>query len=119
MKVIYDFSGFFAPVDNPPTLNQVSAGRSVPVKFSLAGNQGLGIMAAGSPYSQQVSCSTSAPVDDVEETGTAGSSSRSYDASSDRYHYVWKTESSWAGTCRMLIVELIDGTTHTANFKFK
>ena len=119
VKVIYDFSGFFAPVDNPPTLNQVNAGRSVPVKFSLAGNQGLGIMAAGSPYSQQVSCSTSAPVDDVEETGTAGSSSLSYDASSDRYNYVWKTESSWAGTCRVLTVELIDGTTHTASFKFK
>ena len=30
-----------------------------------------------------------------------------------------KTEKSWAGTCRVLTVTLIDGTTHTANFKFK
>jgi uncharacterized repeat protein (TIGR01451 family) len=118
VKVIYDFGGFFSPVSNPPTINQVNAGRSVPVKFSLAGNQGLGIFAAGSPYSQQVTCGSN-NVTDIQETGTAGSSSLSYDASSDRYNYVWKTESSWAGTCRVLTVGLIDGTTHTAYFKFK
>lgn len=118
VKVIYNFSGFFSPVSNPPTINQVNAGRSVPVKFSLGGNQGLGVLAAGSPYSQQVTCGTN-NVFDLQETGTAGSSSLSYDASSDRYNYVWKTESSWAGTCRVLTVALIDGTTHTAVFKFK
>ena len=116
--VIYDFSGFFSPVSNPPVLNQVNAGRSVPVKFSLAGNQGLNILAANSPYSQQVTCGTS-NVSDIQETGTAGSSSLGYDASTDRYNYVWKTESSWAGTCRVLTVKLIDGTEHTAYFKFK
>lgn len=119
VKVIYNFSGFFSPVSNQPTVNQVNGGRSVPVKFGLAGNQGLLVLAAGSPYSQQVSCSTSAPISDVLETGTAGSSSLSYDASANQYVYVWKTESSWAGTCRVLTVGLIDGTTHAAYFKFK
>lgn len=118
VRVIYNFTGFFSPVANVPTINQVNAGRAVPVKFSLAGNQGLGIMAAGSPTSAQVSCSTSAVID-VEGTVTAGGSSLSYDASSDRYNYVWKTEGSWAGQCRVLNVTLIDGTTHTAYFKFK
>jgi hypothetical protein len=117
VKVIYDFSGFFSPVSNT-ALNQANAGRSIPVKFNLAGNQGLGIMAAGSPYSQQVTCGSTTPTD-LQETGTAGSSSLTYDASSNQYVYVWKTESSWAGTCRVLTVALIDGTTHTANFKFK
>jgi streptogramin lyase len=32
------FSGFFQPVDNPPTLNSTKAGSAVPVKFSLNGN---------------------------------------------------------------------------------
>ncbi|HEV2863474.1 MAG TPA: PxKF domain-containing protein [Pyrinomonadaceae bacterium] len=118
VRVIYDFTGFFSPVANVPTINQVNAGRAVPVKFSLAGNQGLGIMAAGSPTSAQVNCSTSSVID-VEGTTTAGSSSLSYDASTDRYNYVWKTEGSWAGQCRVLSVTLIDGTTHTAYFKFK
>lgn len=119
VTVHYLFSGFFSPVDNPPTLNQVNAGRAIPVKFSLSGNKGLAIFAADSPTSQQVNCSTSAPVSDVEETLTAGSSSLSYDASSDRYNYVWKTNSAWAGTCRQLNVRLNDGTDHTALFKFK
>ena len=115
VMVIYDFSGFFSPVNNA-ALNQANAGRSIPVKFNLGGNQGLGIMAAGSPYSQQVTCGSTNPTD-LQETGTAGNSSLTYDT--NQYVYVWKTESSWAGTCRVLTVALIDGTTHTATFKFK
>lgn len=30
-----DFTGFFAPVDNPPTANKVKAGQSVPMKWKL------------------------------------------------------------------------------------
>ena len=37
-------------------MNQVKAGSSIPVKFSLSGNQGLGILAAGYPASQRVDC---------------------------------------------------------------
>jgi hypothetical protein len=118
-QVIYNFSGFFSPVDNLPTLNQVKAGSSIPVKFGLAGNQGLNILASGSPSSQTIGCSSGAAVDDIEETVTAGSSSLSYDAATDTYSYVWKTNKSWANTCRQLIVTLVDGTQHQANFKFK
>jgi hypothetical protein len=118
VKVIYDFDGFFSPVSNPTTINQVTAGRSVPVKFDLAGNQGLGIFAAGSPYSQQVTCGSN-DITDLQETGTAGNSSLSYDASTGRYIYTWKTEASWAGTCRVLTVTFIDGESYTALFKFK
>ncbi|HWS56805.1 MAG TPA: PxKF domain-containing protein [Pyrinomonadaceae bacterium] len=119
VTVLYNFTGFFSPVDNPPTLNQVNAGRAIPVKFSLSGNKGLAVFAAGSPASQQVTCNSSAPISELTETLTAGSSSLSYDASSDRYNYVWKTEGSWAGTCRQLVVKLNDGSSHTALFKFK
>ena len=115
----YNFTGFFAPIDNPPTFNEMKAGQAAPVKFSLGGNQGLNIFAAGSPSSVQISCNTSDPIADVEETETAGSSSLSYDAASDRYKYTWKTESSWKNTCRQLSVTLKDGTVHTAKFKFK
>ena len=41
----YRFSGFFQPVDNPPITNVVKAGSSVPLVFSLGGNQGLGVLA--------------------------------------------------------------------------
>jgi uncharacterized delta-60 repeat protein len=114
----FAFTGFFAPIDNGGVLNMLKAGSAVPVKFSLGGNKGLAILASGSPSSQKIVCDTSAPTDQVEETSTAGSSSLSYDATSDRYNYVWKTDKAWADSCRALTVTLIDGTSHTAKFKF-
>jgi hypothetical protein len=116
--VIFNFSGFFRPVDNDGVINTVKAGQSIPVKFSLSGDQGLSIFAASSPASQKVACDAGADLDALEETATAGSSGLSYDASIDQYNYVWKSDKAWAGSCRKLSVTLIDGTVHTANFKF-
>ena len=116
---VYGFSGFFQPVDNLPTLNVVKAGASIPVRFSLNGDQGLDIFAAGYPASLRIACDSAAPQDVIEETVTPGSSSLSYDAASDTYTYVWTTSKAWAGTCRQLNVRLNDGTEHKANFKFK
>src|SRR5262245_55636223 len=45
----YSFTGFFQPVDTLRVLNQVTAGQSLPVTFSLGGNYGLNILAAGYP----------------------------------------------------------------------
>lgn len=119
VTVQYNFAGFFQPVDNLPALNVVQAGRAIPVKFSLSGDKGLGIFAPGSPSSGPIACNSSDPAVDLEETVTAGGSSLSYDPSSDRYIYVWKTDAAWAGTCRQLVLELNDGSIHRANFKFK
>jgi hypothetical protein len=115
----FNFSGFFPPVNNAPRVNVVNAGRAIPVKFSLGGDQGLGIFAPGSPVSQQITCSEGAPSSEVEETVTAGGSSLSYDAETDTYTYVWKTQKAWAGTCRKLIVRLNDGSEHVAFFNFR
>jgi hypothetical protein len=114
--VIYNFNGFFQPVDNLQTLNSVKAGSTVPVKFSLSGNQGLGIIASGYPASIQVPCDAG-PTDAIEQTVTAGGSSLSYDSVADQYNYVWKTDKAWAGTCRQFVLKLDDGTYHQANFK--
>jgi uncharacterized repeat protein (TIGR01451 family) len=119
VTVLYNFAGFFSPVSNLPSLNEVKAGQNVPLKFSLSGNKGLGIFPSGSPASQQVNCATNVPVNVLEETDTPGNSTLTYDAGSDKYHYNWKTEKPWANTCRSLVVTLNDGSTHTALFKFK
>jgi hypothetical protein len=115
----FNFSGFLQPVDNLPALNQVKAGQGIPVKFSLGGDQGLNILASGSPSSMRVVCDGSAAIDAIEQTVTTGGSSLSYDATTNTYTYVWKTEKSWANTCRQLMVTLTDGTVHEAQFKFK
>ncbi|QSX77819.1 HYR domain-containing protein [Agrilutibacter solisilvae] len=117
VTVSYAFNGFFQPVDNV-AVNTVKAGSAIPVKFSLGGNQGLQIFAAGSPASGAMTCSASAPSDEVELTVTAGGSSLQYDAGADQYIYVWKTDKGWLG-CRQLRVTLKDGTVRTAVFKFR
>jgi hypothetical protein len=117
VTVLYDFTGFFSPVGNTPTLNAVNAGRAIPVKFSLSGDKGLNIFAVNNPYTVSFNCSTNDPGVDVVETVTAGGSSLSFGG--DQYIYTWKTDSSWAGTCRQLVITLNDGSVHVANFKFK
>jgi hypothetical protein len=119
VTVLYNFTGFFPPINNLPVFNVVNAGRAIPIKFSLSGYKGLNIFAPNSPSSGQIACNSSDPAATVEETVTAGGSSLNYDASSDQYIYVWKTDPSWAGTCRQLVVQLADGSIHRANFKFK
>ena len=104
-------------MESLPTLNLAKAGSAIPVKFSLHGYWGLNILAAGSPTSGSVACDSTATVDVVDQTVTAGSSSLSYDPTADQYVYVWKTDKSWTG-CRQLQVKLNDGTTHWAMFKF-
>ena len=119
IAVLYNFTGFFQPVSNLPVLNVVNAGRAIPVKFSLSGNKGLNIFAPNSPSSGPIVCNSSAPATVLQDTVTAGGSSLSYDAGADQYIYVWKTDSSWAGTCRQLVVQLNDGSIHRANFQFR
>jgi hypothetical protein len=114
----FAFSGFFAPVDNRPTVNSVKAGSAVPVKFSLGGDRGLAIFAAGYPKSQQTTCVAGASVDGIEQTVNAGSSSLSYDAGAKTYNYVWKTDTAWKNTCRQLVIIFTDGTVARADFAF-
>jgi len=119
VAVLYNFDGFFHPVDNPPIFNLANAGSAIPMKFSLHGNQGLDIFAASHPASQQIGCSDGAPVSTVEEIATAGNSGISYDVTTDQYTYVWKTDKSWKGRCRQLILKLNDSSVHVANFQFR
>jgi hypothetical protein len=114
----YRFSGFFRPVDNMPVINLAKAGSAIPVKFSLGGNMGLSIFDSGYPKSQVIGCDSAAPLDGIEETVAANVSGLSYDPSTGQYIYVWKTDKTWAGACRQLVVKLNDLSYHRAMFMF-
>ena len=118
ISVIWPFTGFFAPVDNLPTLNTVKAGNTIPVKFSLGGDRGLGVLASGYPKAVKITCLTGVPIDAIEETNTANSG-LIYDVATGQYKYNWKTPKNYAGSCYRLDVKLVDDTTHSANFQFK
>jgi Tol biopolymer transport system component len=115
----FTFGGFLAPVDPFPTFNSMKAGAAVAVKFSLGGFRGLDIFAQGYPTSSPTTCGGSSMEDPIEQTVTAGNSGLQYDAATDQYSYVWKTQKAWAGTCRQLKMQFTDGTVAYANFLFR
>lgn len=119
LQVPVPFDGFFAPVDNPPTVNRAKAGQGIPIKFSLGGDRGLDIFQQGYPKAAQIACDSGAPSEDVDETLTAGASGLQYDPDTDSYTYAWKTRKNWKGSCRKFAVKLIDGSEHSALFEFK
>jgi WD40-like Beta Propeller Repeat len=112
----FSFTGFFQPVDNAPTVNKAKAGGAIPVKFSLGGDRGLAIFLSGFPKFIAAPCDGGA--EDAIETTTAGASGLTYDAVTDTYTYVWKTDKAWAGKCGTLELGLTDGSSHTAEFTF-
>ena len=114
---LYSFKGFLQPVDNLPTVNTVKAGSAVPVKFSLGGDKGLDVFAAGYPRSGTTPSDPSASMDAIEQTLTASTSGLSYSTTTGQYTYTWKTDKAWAGQTRQLVVRYKDGTEHKATFK--
>lgn len=111
-RVLYRFSGFFAPVENVPAVNAVNAGESLPLRFSLAGDQGLGVL-AGPPVWREAACDSGATLATAVARGDLA-----YNRTHDRYTFTALTEKSWAGACREFSLTLADGTTHRAGVRF-
>ncbi len=85
------------------------------MRFSIGGDGGLGIL-DGTPTSVKIACDGAATTDPVETTTTANSG---LTFTGGQYTYVWQTQKSWRGTCRRFTLKLVDGTTTSADFKFK
>jgi hypothetical protein len=113
--VVYNvWTGFGPPIVDGGTTTR-TAGAAVPIRFGIGGNFGLGIFAAGYPKSQQVSCTTGAPLGPA--TPTASDNGLTF--SNGQYQYDWKTDKAWKGTCRNFMIKLNDNTTQTALISFK
>ena len=108
LRVEYAFSGFFGSMMAPPNLNAANAGGTAAMSFSLAGNFGLNVLAAGSPTSQRIDCTTKAALGASSATATPKGESLSYKPSTGRYTYPWKTDKSFGGTCRRFVLQLND-----------
>jgi len=118
VTVLYGWAGFFRPIENG-VINVANSGSTIPIKFSLGGDQGLSIFFSDEyPNSATIPCSASLDETAIEEYATNSVSGLKYDAGNDQYIYTWKTERAWKGTCRQLIIRLRDGTYHRANFRF-
>ena len=120
---IYVFTGFFNPVDNPPVINKATAGQGVPVKWRITDANGVGISDPSSFVSLtsgSTTCSSTAPQDAIETyTGNSGL----HYLGDGNWQFDWQTPKSYAGTCRVMSLNLRDGPGtvrgRTANFQFK
>ncbi|WP_406191799.1 Ig-like domain-containing protein [Streptomyces sp. NBC_01017] len=106
---------FLSPID-PDAVNLLKASQAVPVKFTLDGNQGMNVIAAGYPRYTRTACTGGEPTDLTDET-TTSQAGLTYD--NGTYSYVWKTKKDWAGQCGTLNIKLADNTTHTIQVRFK
>ncbi|MEA2332319.1 MAG: hypothetical protein QOH58_2457 [Thermoleophilaceae bacterium] len=115
VNVGLDFGGFSRPVRNRPSVNKWRAGSSVPIRFSLGGDQGLDVIAEGWPQVAEIECGSGAEAD----TGApARRSALVYSSRWQRYGFYWKTDRRWAGSCRQLLLKLSDGSVKRADFRF-
>jgi hypothetical protein len=117
LAVLYPWSGFFEPTNNPQVLNTAKAGTAIPVRFSLGGNRPAPVLATGSPEITAVTCPKWTN-DAIEETVSASASSLQYENATGWYVYTWKTQTSWTNRCRRFRLVLKDGTSREAIFRF-
>jgi hypothetical protein len=105
---VAEFGGFRPPVSDPPGINSVNAGSTVPLKFSVAG------VASVLVDSQEVDCDT------LEPTGAAPVSiaDPALPKNGTGYHINWKTDGSWEGTCRRVTIRIPGATDAVAYFSF-
>lgn len=115
----FNFVGFLAPASAPPTLNLVSRGALVPIRWQLPDGRGGFVTDPTSFSSATVGSLTcgSAPAVPLSETAS-GPAGISYDASTQSFVYVWQTSASWTG-CRKLTIKLKDNSLHELRFRFQ
>lgn len=115
----WTLQGFHAPVDKGSTVNTVKGGSTVPMKFEVfAGATELTSTSAVSKFTAtKVSCSTTAPLDEIEVV-TSGSTALRYDSTGGQFIQNWQTPKT-PGTCYQTTVTTEDGSKISALFQLK
>jgi Tol biopolymer transport system component len=119
-RVAYDEFTYAEPVASGQR-TQVKAGSAVPVRFRIEDADGpvadrAAILSITS--TKLTGCDGSAATD-AELPATTDLAGLQYDPVTGEWKYVWKTDRSWKGQCRLLTVTLADHQTATATFTFK
>jgi hypothetical protein len=102
LTVVYNFAGFFAPVDRPNIYNVSKAGQAIPLKWRLTDALGRPItdLTGVTVKSVSLNCATSAVSDMIEEYATGSSGLQNL--GDGNYQFNWKTPTAYAGTCKSI-----------------
>lgn len=114
----WSVSGFSAPVDNQPVLNTTKAGRAVPLKWHVTNASAAPVttLTTATVTVQNLSCGLGVTTDELEETFAGGSGLQNL--GNGDYQLNWKTPSTYAGSCKTMVLDLGGGVTVRADFRF-
>lgn len=114
-------TGFLPPVDMDKVLNVAQAGRVVPLMWRIVDGDGVPVSDPSSFVkiaSRSWGCAMrTGTVEDGLEKYAAPSGMRYL--GSGLWQFSWATSKTWAGQCRTVTLELSDGSTISADFKFR
>lgn len=113
----YGVEGPFPPL-NPDELNSYQAGRTVPVKWRLT-SEGQSVEDSGAILdivSYEISCDTYEPAGDPEAANSVAGLQGMPDG---MWHFNWKTDPAFNGTCRALEIRFDDASTRLTLFEFR
>ena len=114
----WDFIGFTSPVDNPPVENVLSAGKSVPLKWRILDSEGAPVtdLATAHMTASSRSCDLGTTTDLIEETSPGAGGLQNL--GNGFYQLSWRTPKGYAKSCKTLHLDIGDGVTHDAFFRF-
>lgn len=113
------FVGFSPPVDNGGVVNAAKAGQAIPLKWRILDAAGAPVttLASARVTTQTLACAGGGPIDEIEELAPGASDLKNHGNGS--YQLDWKSPASYAGGCRTLKLDIGDGVSHTALFRFR
>lgn len=117
-SVVYEFEGFYSPVNNNGVLNGTKAGQAIPLKWRLldANDNPVTDLSSVTVTVKSLSCGLGTTNDLLEEY--AAGSSGLQNLGNGYYQFNWKSPSTYAYSCKTLYLDLGDGSPRTALFKF-
>jgi len=116
----YNFVGFTAGTKDYPKVNKVQANQIVAVDMKIKGvpKNVTDILASGEPTSQQVNCTTLNPIGSAVATLSPKNKGLEREGK-NKFEYEWRTTKDWKNTCRVFTVQLENGSSQKAMFKFQ
>jgi alpha-tubulin suppressor-like RCC1 family protein len=111
-RVIYGFTGFAAPVGNPPVVNLLRNTAIAPLRWHLSDANGVAI--AGLKSASLSSAVIACPADAPQRISVFGTSTKLVNLGNGDYEFGWKPAKTDVGKCRRLNLSIGDGESYPA-----